>query len=193
MEGWMPPEDWGNQNAGQGLHGSCCAQVSIWDSNSISTSLSAKPCTAIEQTRCQNEGCGSTFSQDQYQGVCDPDGCDFNPYRMGAKSFYGVNKTVDTSKKFTVVTQFLGTGEDLEIKRFYVQNGTVIPNPSSQIPGVGGDSLTAGLCTKQKEVFGDVDAFKRKGGMAQISKSLERGMVMVFSINHDNYAHHLCK
>lgn len=34
---------------------------------------------------------------------CDSIGCGFNPYRMGAKDFYGVGKTVDTSKVFTYV------------------------------------------------------------------------------------------
>lgn len=34
---------------------------------------------------------------------CDSIGCSFNPYRMGAKDFYGVGKTVDTSKVFTYV------------------------------------------------------------------------------------------
>lgn len=66
-------------------------------------------------------------------GFCDPDGCDFNSYRLGNTSFYGPGKTVDTTKVFTVVTQFItddgtDTGTLSEIKRFYVQNGVVIPN-----------------------------------------------------------------
>jgi cellulose 1,4-beta-cellobiosidase len=190
---WIPPVDWRDQDGGRGYYGSCCAEVDIWDSNSMSTALTAKPCTTIEQTRCEHDGCGPTFSQDQYQGVCDPDGCDFNPYRMGDRDFYGKGKVVDTSKPFTVVTQFIGGGEDLEIKRFYVQNGTVIENPESKVAGVRGNSLTSTFCDAQKDAFSDENDFKRKGGMAQVSKALERGMVMVFRIWDDNYAHHLCE
>ena len=112
---------------------------------------------------------------------------------MGDKNFYGKGKIVDTSRKFTVVTQFIGSGEDLEIKRFYVQNGTIIQNSHSKVATVEGNSLTSKFCAAQKQTFGEEDAFKRKGGMAQISKALERGMVMVFRIWDDRNAHHLCK
>ena len=52
---------------------------------------------------------------------------------MGDQSFYGASKTVDTSKPFTVVTQFVtadGTdsGTLSQINRFYVQGGKTIPN-----------------------------------------------------------------
>ena len=52
---------------------------------------------------------------------------------MGDQSFYGTSKTVDTSKPFTVVTQFVtadGTdsGTLAQINRFYVQGGKTIPN-----------------------------------------------------------------
>jgi cellulose 1,4-beta-cellobiosidase len=81
----------------------------------------------------------------RYSGVCDKDGCDFNPYRMGVHNFFGVGSsfTIDTSKvslfqlvssyfswnsfqPFTVVTQFLtSNGQDSgtlnQINRLYVQ------------------------------------------------------------------------
>lgn len=52
---------------------------------------------------------------------------------MGDQEFYGTGKTVDTSKPFTIVTQFetadgTDTGDLKQINRFYVQDGTVIPN-----------------------------------------------------------------
>jgi cellulose 1,4-beta-cellobiosidase len=79
---------------------------------------------------------------ERYSGICDPDGCDFNSYRMGDTSFLGPGKTVDTSQKFTIVTQFIGSGSTLtEIKRFYVQGGKVIPNSQSTISGVSGNSV----------------------------------------------------
>ena len=41
---------------------------------------------------------------------------------MGDTTFYGKGLTVDTSKVFTVVTQFIGDPLT-EIKRYYVQGG----------------------------------------------------------------------
>ena len=77
---------------------------------------------------CEEDACGGTYSNDRYGGTCDPDGCDFNPYRMGNHSFFGPSMIVDTTSPFTVVTQFITddgttTGTLSEIKRFYVQNG----------------------------------------------------------------------
>lgn len=99
--------------------------MDIWEANSVSTAVTPHSCSTIEQSRCDGDGCGGTYSGDRYAGVCDPDGCDFNSYRQGDKTFYGKGKTVDTSKKFTVVTQFVGSGDSMEIKRFYVQGGKV--------------------------------------------------------------------
>ena len=58
---------------------------------------------------------------------------------MGDQSFYGTSKTVDTSKPFTVVTQFVtadGTdsGALSQINRFYVQGGKTIPNSVGRSP-----------------------------------------------------------
>lgn len=57
---------------------------------------------------------------------------------MGDTSFYGSGKTVDTTKPFTIVTQFItadgtDTGSLSEIKRFYVQNGQTIPNSATSV------------------------------------------------------------
>ena len=74
-----------------------------------------------------------------------------------------------TSKVFTVVTQFITadgttTGTLSAIKRFYVQNGKVIPNSMSEISGVTGNSITDAFCTAQKTAFGDTNEFEAKGG-----------------------------
>jgi cellulose 1,4-beta-cellobiosidase len=53
---------------------------------------------------------------------------------MGDTSFFGPGLTVDTNQKITVVTQFVGS-PITSIRRFYVQNGRVIPNSNSTIPG----------------------------------------------------------
>ena len=116
--------------------------MDIWEANSISTALTPHSCQPEGYNVCTDDGCGGTYSLDRYAGTCDANGCDFNPYRVGVKDFYGKGKSgVDTSKKMTVVTQFLGSGQLTEIKRFYVQNGKVISNPEPTIPGMVCDHL----------------------------------------------------
>lgn len=157
----------------------------------MSTAVTPHSCSTIEQSRCSGDGCGGTYSADRYAGVCDPDGCDFNSYRQGDKTFYGKGKTVDTSKKFTVVTQFIGSGASMEIKRFYVQGGKVIPNSESTIAGNPGNSITASFCDAQKVAFGDTTSFQDKGGMANMASALQTGMVLVMSLWDDHYANML--
>lgn len=165
----------------------------VREANSISAAYTPHPCTTVGQERCSGDSCGGTYSSDRYGGECDPDGCDFNSYRMGVTNFYGPSMTVDTTKKFTVVTQFL-TGSDGtldEIKRFYVQGGQVIPNSNSTISGVTGNSITPDFCKAQKQAFGDGDYFDQKGGFPQFSKALAGEMVLVMSLWDDHYANML--
>lgn len=85
-----------------------------------------------------------------------------NPFRNGNKDFYGPgsNYQVDTTKPFSVVTQFITSDNtdnaDLsEIRRFYVQNGKKIPFPKTNVPGLGQyESITNNNCGNQKRVFG---------------------------------------
>ena len=71
----------------------------------------------------------------RYEGVCDKDGCDFGSWRLGDHEYYGPGSgfKIDTTKPFTVVTQFMtddGTenGNLISVGRKYVQNGNVIEN-----------------------------------------------------------------
>ncbi|KAL5122037.1 hypothetical protein ACEQ8H_000254 [Pleosporales sp. CAS-2024a] len=184
VEGWKPSSN--DKNAGVGGYGSCCSEMDIWEANSISTAVTPHACSTIEQSRCTADTCGGTYSSDRYAGVCDADGCDFNSYRMGVKDFYGPGMTVDTSKKFTVVTQFSGTGDAMEIKRFYVQGGKTIAQPDSTIAGVTGNSITTSFCEAQKKAFGDRDSYKAQGGTANMAKALAQGMVLVMSLWDDH-------
>ncbi|PKS11794.1 hypothetical protein jhhlp_001087 [Lomentospora prolificans] len=190
-DGWEPSS--GDPNGGVGGMGSCCAEMDIWEANSVATAYTPHPCSTNSQHSCTGNSCGGTYSDDRYGGTCDPDGCDFNSYRQGNKTFYGKGMTVDTSKKMTVVTQFLtdNTGTLSEIKRFYVQNGVVIPNSESTIPGNAGNSITQDFCDKQKAVFGDVDIFNARGGFKQMSAALASPMVLVMSLWDDHYANML--
>jgi cellulose 1,4-beta-cellobiosidase len=102
---------------------------------------------------------------------------------------------VDTESVFTVVTQFLtstGTpsGTLNEIKRFYVQNGVVIPNSISTIPSVSGNSITTEFCKAQKTVFNNTNDFATHGGLASMTSAMNEGMVLVMSL-WDDYAANL--
>ncbi|KAH6634434.1 glycoside hydrolase [Chaetomium sp. MPI-SDFR-AT-0129] len=185
-EGW----DGSDENSGAGKYGSCCAEMDIWEANSDATAYTPHPCSVTEQTRCESEAdCGAGDSR--YAGICDKDGCDFNSYRMGDQSFYGPGSTVDTAKPITVVTQFItddgtDTGSLSAIKRFYVQDGTVIPNSLTVIDGIDAtNEITEEYCEQQKTAFGDNNYFKTVGGLAGMGKSLTK-MVLVLSIWDDH-------
>jgi len=190
VEGWVPSSN--NVNTGVGNHGSCCAEMDIWEANSISAALTPHSADTVTQTMCTGNACGGTYSTDRYGGTTDPDGCDFNSYRMGNETFYGPGMTVNTNSMFTVVTQFLtdtgtASGTMNEIKRFYVQNGEVIPNSQSTVSGVTGNSITTAFCNAQKTAFGDTNDFSVHGGFTSMSNAMNAGMVLVLSL-WDDYA-----
>lgn len=168
--------------------GACCAEMDIWEANSISTAFTPHTCDDYTYHVCQGESCGGTYSEERYAGDCDPDGCDFNPYRQGVEDFYGPGSgfTVDTTRVFTVVTQFIESGGSLsEIRRFYVQDGEVIPNSESTISGTSGNSINAEFCSASRVAFGDTDTFNRHGGMSGMSQALANPMVLVMSLWDD--------
>ncbi|KIO30425.1 carbohydrate-binding module family 1 protein [Tulasnella calospora MUT 4182] len=185
-EGWTGT----SANSGTGKYGACCNEMDIWEANSISTAYTPHPCDPVGPYKCTGDECGQPS---RYSGVCDPDGCDFNPYRQGDKNFYGPGKTVNTTQKFTIVTQFItdngtATGNLKEIRRLYVQNGVVIANSVNQIPGIPAtNAITDAYCDAQKSVFGDTTSFQNHGGLTVMGDSLKRGGVLVLSI-WDDYA-----
>jgi cellulose 1,4-beta-cellobiosidase len=186
--GWTP--DSNDPNAGLGASGSCCNEMDIWEANKMAAAYTPHPCSVVGQTKCSGTDCGIGA---RYSSLCDADGCDFNSYRMGDTTFLGPSMTVDTTKPFTVVTQFISSdgtsaGTLKEIKRFYVQGGVVIPNSQSTIAGVTGNSITDAFCSAQKTAFGDMNEFATKGGLATIGAAISKGMVLVMSIWDDHTA-----
>ncbi|TVY90591.1 putative endo-beta-1,4-glucanase [Lachnellula willkommii] len=168
-----------------GTLGACCNEMDIWEANSAANAFTPHPCNVTGVYACTEPLCGDA---NKYAGVCDKDGCDFNPYRDGAPDFYGPNKTIDTNRKFTVVTQFLTSDNKalVEINRLYVQDGTVIQNAHTNITGViSQNSISDTYCKEQKIVFGATDDFSTQGGLSQMGKALDRGMVLIFSIWDD--------
>ncbi|KAH7395028.1 glycoside hydrolase [Phaeosphaeria sp. MPI-PUGE-AT-0046c] len=184
VEGWNPSD--ADPNAGSGKLGACCPEMDIWEANSISTAYTPHPCKEKGLYACEDAAsCGD--GDNRYGGNCDKDGCDFNSYRMGVTDFYGPGMKLDTSKKMTVVTQFIGSGSTLtDIKRFYVQGGQVFANSDSAIPGVTGNSITDSFCEAQKTTFEDKNEFKTLGGLNGMGASLARGHVLVMSLWDDH-------
>ncbi len=190
---WKPnPLDKSN-NMGIGKYGACCAEMDIWEANSMATAYTPHTCGEPGQYRCDGIDCGDNDKGERYDGVCDKDGCDINPYRMGNPNFYGRGRqyAVDTTRPMKVVTQFLTTdgtddGDLSEIRRFYVQDGNIIHSPSSTILGEHDtDSITDGFCDAKKDLFGDVKHYQELGGMKGMGESLDRGHVMIFSLWDD--------
>jgi len=181
-------------DTGIGQWGSCCSEVDIWEANSTSSAYTMHPCNISGLYRCESESeCGSY--DDRYNGVCDKDGCDLNSYRVGVKDFFGQGMTVDTSRPFRVVTQFLtddGTdsGELVEVKRFFVQDGQRFDQPKSAIDTMSTqyDSITDAMCTDMKDVMGDPNDFSKKGGLSATGDAMDEGMVLVLSLWDDHDA-----
>jgi len=185
--------DW-NTTTAMGKMGSCCAEMDIWEANKQATAYTAHPCSITGPYRCQNEQeCGAGAA-----GMCDKAGCDLNTFRLGDKDFFGAGSgfAVDTTKPFTIITQFItsdntDTGDLVDIRRKYVQDGKVIETPSVDVDKTKYNSITSDFCTAQKKEFGDDDSFTPHGGLKQMGKALGRGMVLVMSIWDDSAAHML--
>jgi len=197
IEGEANVNDWDSES-GTGKYGSCCVELDIWEANSMATAYTPHTCEKVGLYKCEGVKCG--IGDNRYEGVCDKDGCDMNPYRMGNTGFYGPgpNYKVDTTKAMTVVTRFItkdGTdsGDLIEIRRFYVQDGNIIESPSSTILGKDedSDSITDDFCAATKTLFKDVNDYEDLGGTKAMGESLDRGQVMVFSLWDDKDANML--
>lgn len=186
--------DWDTKTA-EGKYGSCCTEMDIWEANMIANALTPHPCTVDGQTRCGDSGvaCGG-----DYNGVCDQDGCDYNPWRVGNQTFFGPgsNFTIDTTKPFTVATAFVtvdntDAGDLKDITRHFVQNGVKVPFPAAALVDPTMSSVTDAFCAKSKAVFNNTNDFAKKGGMKRVGDVLAKGMVLVMSLWDDAAAHML--
>lgn len=149
-----------------------------------------------DQTRCSGIQCGDDNKGQRHQGVCDKDGCDFNPYRLGDKTFFGPNKLINTAQKFTVVTQWVtsdgtDTGDLSEIRRTWIQNGKVIQSRNVTVGGKSYNSVTDNFCNSQKQAFGDPNDFEKRGGLKQMGAAMDKGMVLALSLWDDHAAYML--
>lgn len=145
-----------------------CAELDIWEANREATVYTAHSCDFLGQ-------------KPRSGGSCDSGGCGYNVHRFCCNQggsvcdFYGngAKWQVDTSKKFTVVTQFVGNPLK-EIVRKYVQGGKIINMPVCEIWGPNPhDRIDEGFCTTTGHSAGMV---------AQMGKSLAVGHVLSFSL-----------
>lgn len=196
MQGQANVLDWQTSGAdtGTGKWGSCCAEVDIWEANSMASAYTMHPCSISGNYRCESASeCGDDSAGDRFTGVCDKDGCDLNPFRAGVKDYFGQGLQVDTTKPFRVVTQFFTddnteNGTLTEVKRFFVQNGKKIEHPMDTIESLSThyNSISDEMCTAHKTAFGDTNDFANKGGMGATSKAMDNGMVLVLSLWDDH-------
>ncbi|KAK0640704.1 concanavalin A-like lectin/glucanase domain-containing protein [Cercophora newfieldiana] len=174
-----------NGVANLNVSGACCNEMDIWEANSRATVFTPHTCAGIGSFLCSGDECLRTAMG---SGVCDKNGCGINPYGLGNMRFYGPGLTVDSSRPFTVVTQFVSSdgtanGELSEIRRVYVQDGRVIPTPAETTdPSLGELDGFDGAITQEYCQAKNSSDFLRLGGMRGMGESLKRGMVLIFSI-----------
>jgi cellulose 1,4-beta-cellobiosidase len=159
-------------------YGSCCYEFDVWEANKEATQFASHPCSGVS-------GPAVVCTSDCQK--CDTSGCAWNHFYKGDKTYYGPGKTVDTTKKITVVTQFVTTtGTDAgtlkEVRRLYVQGGKVIQNNKrTEWVGSGNkdyDAMSEEYCEKFSY---DAD-YVAKGGHASFSLSFRRGLVLCMSL-----------
>lgn len=149
--------------------------MDIWEANSRATHVAPHTCNQTGLYMCEGAEC-------EYDGVCDKDGCGWNPYRVNITDYYGNSDAfrVDTRRPFTVVTQFPADAEGrLEsIHRLYVQDGKVIESYVVDAPGLPRtDSLNDEFCAATGAA-----RYLDLGGTAGMGDAMTRGMVLAMSI-----------
>merc|ERR1711998_507726 len=188
-EGWKPSES--DPNAGTGKYGSCCTEIDIWEANKISSAFTLHACDNSEQTRCEGSDCGN--GDDRFKSICDRNGCDMQSHRLGNEKFFGPgsNFQVDSTKPIQVTTQFItddntDSGNLVEVKQFYTQDGKTIEHPSYTVNGKQHDRLTEDYCQDWVATTKDGTNFIQKGGFKAMDKALEKGVVLVMSLWDDH-------
>ncbi|KAI1828062.1 concanavalin A-like lectin/glucanase domain-containing protein [Xylaria intraflava] len=151
-----PVQTWKNGTINLDNSGYCCNEMDILEGNSKASAFTPHPCNA-DDTDCDKSGCG------------------FNSYASGYQDYWGPGMTLDTSKPFTIITQFntddgTTSGTLTTITRKYIQDGKMVPSASAE-----GDVVTADACPTGEAY----------GGLATMGEALGRGMVLTFSIWND--------
>ncbi|KFA50685.1 hypothetical protein S40293_04862 [Stachybotrys chartarum IBT 40293] len=155
-------------------YGSCCNELDIWEANSRSTLLAPHPCNKTGLYLCSGEECG-------WDGVCDEWGCAYNPYQNGNPDYYGLGMRVNTSRPFTVVTQFPADEDGIlrEYHRIYIQDGRIIRNAPTQLDNLPKQNF---MDDEYCIATGSATRYMDLGATAGMGASMSRGMVLAMSI-----------
>ncbi|KAI0505242.1 putative endoglucanase [Xylaria bambusicola] len=153
-----PVQNWKNGTLNLDGSGYCCNEMDILEANSRAHSFTPHPCSDTD---------------------CDKSGCGLNPYAQGHTNYYGLGGTVDTSKPFTVITQFITddgttTGTLTTVNRRYMQGGKLVDSANPK-----GDSITTESCNAAGT------GSEKFGGLTTMGEALGRGMVLTFAIWND--------
>lgn len=160
-------------------YGSCCNEMDIWEANARANTLVPHPCNQTGLVECEGEDC-------EWSGICDKWGCGYNPYQLGNPEYYGPDADfkVDTSRPFTVVTQFPAddNGKLVQYRRFYIQDGKKIQQASYNLEEhaeeLGGTNwIDDNFCqVRNAERYNDL------GAATAMGDAMTRGMVLALSI-----------
>jgi cellulose 1,4-beta-cellobiosidase len=158
--------------------GACSNEYDLWEANSRATSLALHPCSIKGVTPCTTDiSCGN--GQYRFQGVCDRNGADYNPIRLGNNTFYGVGSsfTIDTTKPIKVITRFPTNSNGVidRVERYYEQNGKQI----------FGGVLTDSMVEQHKQIYNEPNTFKELGGFPTMTDSFARKHVLILSLWDD--------
>ncbi|KNG49974.1 glycoside hydrolase family 7 protein [Stemphylium lycopersici] len=147
--------------------GVCCNEMDIWEANSRANQIAPHTCSTDGIFGCTGDECGKS-------GLCDKNGCGDNPYKhRNSPNYYGPGFKVDTTKPFTVITQFPAENGVLQaIVRKYVQDGVVIENAMQNI------TMDQEFCSAQP----GAEMYTKLGGHKGMGDAMARGMVLALSI-----------
>lgn len=149
--------------------------MDIWEANSRAAHIAPHPCNVTGLYPCEGAEC-------EFEGICDKNGCAWNPYRVEQDDFYGRGDDfkVDTTRPFTVITQFPADAEGklTEIHRLYIQDGRLIRSEIANNPDLPQvNYLNDEFC----EATGS-RRFSELGGHTEMGDAMTRGMVLAMSI-----------
>ncbi|KAK4139263.1 endoglucanase EG-1 [Dichotomopilus funicola] len=155
--------------------GACCNEMDIWEANGRSNHVAPHPCNVDGPYLCEGAEC-------EADGVCDKNGCAWNPYRVNVTDYYGnsADFKVDTTRPFSVITQFPADadGKLTAIHRLYVQDNKVIESYVVDAEGLPKtDSLNDEFCSATYST-----KYIGLGGTTTMGDALTRGMVLALSI-----------
>lgn len=161
-------------------YGSCCNEMDIWEANSRATHIAPHPCSVEGLFECEGAEC-------EYDGICDKDGCAYNPWRFNNYESYGLGLEVDTTRPFTVISQFPADEDgNLEsYRRLYIQDGVLIEMGAvniTDLPQI--NYLNDELCEAT-----NAERYLELGATQGMGAALARGMVLAMSVWWDEGGH----